>query len=888
MNGRDGSTLTFLFCDIEGSTRLIQARPDDYPRLLADVRIIVRRAVEAAGGRVFGTEGDAIFAAFGAAAPAVVAAAEAQRGLAGHAWPAGVTLRMRMGIHSGEARALGDDYVGLSLHETARVMSAGHGGQVLVSRSTRHLAGDNLPAGVGLRDLGEHRLKDLSLPERLYQLLGDGLPDQFPALRTLTSRPNNLPTQLTSFVGRDELAGAGRALAGTRLLTLTGPGGTGKTRLALQLAAEASDDFPDGVFFVALEAVREPGLVPASIAAALGLSSASGGTPEQRLIEHLRDRQLLLVLDNFEQVVAAGPFVTHLLREAPQVKVVVTSRIVLRVYGEHEFGVPPLNLPASPAAGRVSTEVAARSEAVRLFVERAMASQPAFELTDVNASAVIDIVSRLDGLPLAIELAAARVRSLPVEAIRGRLDQSLKLLTGGARDLPGRQQTLRGAIDWSYDLLGATERRLFARFAIFAAGAFLAQAEQVCGGGELGLDVLDGLTALAEESLLRSAMDTDEPRFAMLATIREYGLEKLAEAGELDDLRRRHAIAYLAVVEGCAAALTGAQAKHWLDRLELDHDNVRTALDWAVAAGEPGIALRLLAGIWRFWQVRGHLHEGGERAKVVAAMAGVEDVEPLVRSAGLGAAGSIYYWLGAYEVANGHYLRALAAARESGDQRTIAGALYNLGFAALDVPAPTQDERYRAGRPAYEESLEIFRQLRDEKGIADVSWALAMSHAAEADVAAAEALGGASLDAYRRLDEPFGIGWGAHMLLIYKMVLGKLDEADGLGREAMAAFERSNDLAGLVLVVYDFALLARRLGQSERYWRLAGAVDAMRRQLGVGVLDTSFNLVEWELSPEPPADPIFRAAWMEGASMNLEQAVRVATGAGAAEPISPG
>jgi class 3 adenylate cyclase len=318
MTTGSSATCTFLFADIEGSTRLIQAFPDEYPQLLATVRELITRPIEEGGGRVFGTEGDALFAAFESVTPAVGAAAAAQRALLGHDWPDGAKVSVRMGIHTGEALTIGDNYVGLSLHQVARVMGAGHGGQVLISSSTRHLAGDALPDELALRDLGEHRLKDLSMPERLFQLTGAGLPDEFPPLRTLSARPNNLPTQLTSFIGRQELAAAAEALARTRLLTLSGPGGTGKTRLALQLAAEASDDFPDGVYFVPLEAVREAALVPASIAAALGLSSASGGPPDQRLLEHLRGKQTLLVLDNFEQVVDAGPFVTTMLREAPQ------------------------------------------------------------------------------------------------------------------------------------------------------------------------------------------------------------------------------------------------------------------------------------------------------------------------------------------------------------------------------------------------------------------------------------------------------------------------------------------------------------------------------------------------------------------------------------------
>jgi len=438
-----------------------------------------------------------------------------------------------MGVHSGEAIQTGTDYVGLALHQAARISAAGHGGQILVSEAARRLAA-TLPDGLELRDLGERRLKDLASPERLYQVIGDGLADEFPPLRTLDTKANNLPVQLTSFVGRDELAAARAALAGTRLLTLTGPGGTGKTRLALQLAAEASDDFPDGVYFVALDSVRDASLVPSAVASTIGLA-VGGSDPLDTLATLLREKRVLIVLDNFEQIVDAAPDVARLLREAPDIKIIVTTRIVLRVSGEQEFPVPPLGMPPASSTELTAAE-AGRYEAVRLFAERAMAVQPSFALTDANAPVVVEIVKRLDGLPLAIELAAARTRVLDVSAIRARLGQHLSLLTGGARDVPERQQTLRGAIDWSYDLLEAPDRRLFERFSVHAGGAFLTQADDVCGPpAELGEEVLDGLSSLAEKSLVKAGLNgSEDPRFAMLVTIRDYAHERLASGPEYD------------------------------------------------------------------------------------------------------------------------------------------------------------------------------------------------------------------------------------------------------------------------------------------------------------------------------------------------------------------
>jgi class 3 adenylate cyclase len=486
-------TVTFLFTDIEGSTRLLTEAGSDYRTLLEEHRSLIRDAVARADGTVFGTEGDAVFAVFPRADAALGAAADLQHALLEHPWPGGRQVRVRAGIHSGEVTLADGDYVGLPIHEVARISAAAHGGQVIVSPTTRELASQSLPGEIELRDLGEHRLKDVAQPIRLYQLIAEGLPDRFPPPRTLAARSDSLPPQLNSFIGRGELDEAKRLVHRSRLLTLTGPGGTGKTRLALELARELSDEYADGVSFVPLDAVRDPELVPSAITTALGLAEGSptAGGPMARLVDHLRDRSMILVLDNFEQVVEGAPAVADLLRGAERTKIIATSRIPLRIAGEQEFPVPPLGLPQSAGTG---AEQAMRSEAVQLFIDRATAVRPDFRLSDENAAAVIDIVRRLDGLPLAIELAAARLRVLSVDALRERLSKRLAVLTGGARDLPLRQQTLRGTVEWSYELLDQADRDLFERFGVFASAACLVEAEPVCGPpDELGEEVLDGL-----------------------------------------------------------------------------------------------------------------------------------------------------------------------------------------------------------------------------------------------------------------------------------------------------------------------------------------------------------------------------------------------------------
>ncbi len=483
MSQLPAGTVTLLFSDIEGSTRLLQRLADRYAEVLREHHRLLRLAFGAWDGIEVDNQGDSFFVAFPAAADAVVAAVTAQRALAGHPWPDGVSVRVRMGLHTGEPINIGERYIGVDVHRAARVGAAAHGGQVLLSRTTADLVARALPVGVALRDLGPHRLKDLEHPEHLYQLVVEGLPADFPPLRTLDSRPNNLPLAPTPFVGREREVAQVVALlrhADVRLLTLTGPGGTGKTRLGQRVAAELLDDFPDGVWFVDLAPITDPALVAATIARVLGVQEGADQPLVASLIEQLREKRLLLVLDNFEQVVGAALQVAEVLAACPGLKVLVTSRVALRLSREHEYPVPPLALPDPrrlPPLDRLS-----QYEAVRLFIERAQAVKPDFAVTNENAPAVAEICHRLDGLPLAIELAAARVKLLPPRALLARLGHRLQVLTGGARDLPARQQTLRGAIDWSYRLLAPEEQALFARLAVFVGGRTLEAAEAVCGG----------------------------------------------------------------------------------------------------------------------------------------------------------------------------------------------------------------------------------------------------------------------------------------------------------------------------------------------------------------------------------------------------------------------
>ena len=603
-------------------------------------------------------------------------------------------VRVRIGLHTGEASLSAKTYVGLHVHRASRIASVGHGGQVLLSDATRSLVADSLPDGVGLRDLGEHRLKDLEHPERLWQLVIDGLQSDFPAVSSLDATPNNLPTRLTTFLGRDaEIEAIGLLLADHRLLTLTGPGGTGKTRLSLEVAGRVMRHYPDGVWFVELATITDPDLVPSTIAQTLGLSERGGRTPTERVIDHLGARRALIVLDNFEQVLGAGASVNELLAACPNLAILTSSRSALQVSGEQEYPVPPLGLPDPtnlPSLSQLS-----QYEAVALFIERARAVRPGFEVTNENAPAVAEICVRLDGLPLAIELAAARIRVLTPQAMLGRLGDRLGLLSAGSRDLPARQQTLRGAIAWSHDLLEEADRELFARLSVFVGGAGLDEIESVCSGE--GGDTLDGLTSLTEKSLVRQAEGVEgESRFTMLETIREFAIEQAKERGQWDGLRERHARAFAELAPEAAGHVMGTGSRVSLDRLDLEHDNLRAALGWSMEH-DTEAALLLCHELWRFWQRRGHLAEGLERAEAALALPDAA-AHPAARADALSAAAGLAYWRADAERARMHYEAEIEARTALGDRPGLAEANYGMSFtySVLDLSNPdTADNAIR-------------------------------------------------------------------------------------------------------------------------------------------------------------------------------------------------
>jgi predicted ATPase/class 3 adenylate cyclase len=703
-------TITFLFTDIEGSTRLWQEHPGRMKLNLARHDQILRDCIERNQGHVFKTVGDAFCAAFPTALQGVKAALEAQLALSREDWGECV-LKVRMGLHSGDAEQREEDYFGTTLNRTARLMSAGHGGQTLLSLAAQQLVAGSLPEGAALCDLGRHRLKDLVSPEQIFQLDSIGLSSDFPPLRTLDIQRNNLPTQLTHFVGRErETAAVQRLLdkPDVRLVTLSGAGGTGKTRLSLQVAANLLDEFEDGVWFVELASISDPGLFLPTVAATLKVREIAGRSITGVLQDYLSDKQLLLVLDNFEQIVSAATDISAILAASPRIKILVSSREVLRLRGEHDYPVPPLGLPESKR--RQTAAVLAQYEAIALFTQHAQAADASFELNEENANIVAEICMKLDGLPLAIELAAARSRLLKPAAMLDKLKNKLDMLTGGPRDLPRRQQTMRGAIDWSHDLLDDVEKKLFARLGIFAGGWTFESAEAVCGSG---VDVMNGIESLLDKSLIRQVeTNIGKTRFRMLETIREYAHEKLSQSGELASIQQAHADYLEQFLQMVIAAHAKPEEEEWFVKLDDDLENLRLVMEWALTQKQPSYVFTI-ARLYQYWSERSNYREPLNWLKQALTLDGGTITE---RARALNCAGNILNDLNEYQQARTFYEDSLTYWRQADDSVGATTALANLGNIAW-----VQDKDYHKAQMIYKEALAA---LENEP---DMAWNQAMT-----------------------------------------------------------------------------------------------------------------------------------------------------------------
>jgi predicted ATPase/class 3 adenylate cyclase len=886
-------TLTFLFTDIEGSTRLeIELGTAAYAELRERHRALLRAAFAAHDGREQTTEGDSFFVVFPSARAAVLAAVEGQRALAAADWPGGAEVRVRMGLHAGEASLAGGDLVGYDINRAARIAGAAHGGQIVVSDAVKALAGGLAADGIELRDLGEHRLKDLVEPEQLAQVVAAGLAGEFPPLHSIDRPTNHLPAQLTSFIGRQqELEACLRLLAGTRLLTLTGPGGIGKTRLSLELASAAASEFPDGLWFVPLEPVRERALVLPTIAHTLGVTERANRPAIDGIAEVIGDGRVLFVLDNFEQVIDAAPVLPELLGRVPGLKVVVSSRTALRVSGEQEFAVP--GLPSPPDPSRLPEleqlnlppelrEIKARTldgyEAAQLFLARARAMRPDFELTDANAPAVARIAARLHGMPLAIELAAARIKLLSPDQIASRLEDHLALLTSGSRDLPERQQTLRGAIAWSYELLEPGVRRLFDRLAVFVGGFDLDTADRVCGPAtELGVDVLDGIATLVDQSLVRSEDVDGAQRFGMLDAIRSFAAEMLATSGECEAIEERAARAFLELAESAAPNLSGSDQRSWLDRLERDHDNLRRTIVWAANRPDPELAVRVGFALWRFWQQRGYLNEARDRLADLAARDW--DLPPILRARLAEARGGVAYWQADHMEARECYQLALGAWREIGDEREIANALYNRAYAdAVEIMQYARGD-LAPGRAMLDEALAIYRKLGDRVGEGNILWGMGMFNFFAGDFSSAESAYERSLELHRAGGNRTMEAWSHHMLALAQLGQHKIPESKRSAAAALRHFREAGDVAGITLVLDDLAGLAVADGDRPRAGRMWGAARHLQQITGADLAsfnETGFGTLAFPTPTSALSADELETYGAEGAAMSLDEAVAYA------------
>src|SRR5688572_21257590 len=915
-------TVTFLFTDIEGSTKLAQQYPDEMPALLARHNELLRKAVEAHNGFVFRIVGDSFSVAFHTASDALNAALDAQRLLQNESWtPA--PIKVRMGIHTGtaqlEVHANESSYSGYAtLALTQRIMSAGHGGQILLSQSVFDLVQERLPNNVQLIDMGERQLKDVMRLEQIYQLVSLDIQADFPPLKTLETFKHNLPQQLTSFIGREhEMEEAKNLLSQTRILTFIGPGGTGKTRLSFQVAADQIAHFKDGVWLVELAPLTDPTYIISTIASVFKLREAQGTTLHDSLVDYLRGKQLLLILDNCEHLVESCAKISEeFLLTCPNLKIIASSREALGIDGETVYRVPSLSLPQdfqSPSEQQ-GFESLMNYESMRLFVERATKVEPHFRLTATNASFVTQICHRLDGIPLAIELAAARVKLFTPEQIAARLDDRFKLLTGGSRTALPRQQTLRALIDWSYQTLNETEQQVLRRLAVFSGGWTFEASESVVGE----MEAMDGLSGLVNKSLVKVEEQDGESRYRYLETIRQYAMEKLLESGDTVDARNRHLAYFIDYARDAEEHFGTAQRLMWVNRLEVEHDNLRSALGWGLESN-PESALQMVRSLAGFWLSRSYMTEGCNwcQAAISRAEASATDRhnidETLAQAYSALARLSInrgdhhtgqtaarkgvalarqlddplhlartLHFLGMSSVFLGDVTLAFEALHESEGicrkfdyKDELASVLQSLAYATMEIhgsPAAKQLQSYM------EESLALSRGSVDPEAAVRSEGILAKLAFYRGDLAEARKHADLMLDLHKEMGDQLSVTGHQSGMAHVARQLGNFDEALSLYRETLRDWQRIGHRGAVAHQLECFAFIAKAQEQGERAAKLMSAAKALR---------------EASSSPRTPQESLeydrevaglragmdektFNSLWAEGRAMSMEQVIEFA------------
>ena len=862
---------TFLFSDIEGSTRLWEQMPERMQQALAHHDTLARAAVVEHHGTVVKSTGDGIHAAFDSPGDALRAALQMQLALSSPDATQGVALSVRCGLHAGTHQRRDNDFYGPEVNRAARVMSVAHGGQTLLSRTVADRVVGELPEGVTLRDLGRVRLRDLSSPEHVFQLLHPQLRADFPPLRSLEATPNNLAQQLNSFVGREREAVEVKAmLASNRLVTLLGMGGIGKSRLSVQLGAEVMDAYADGVWLVELAPLSDPQLVAQAVASVLGVKEEAGRPVIEALVKFVLDRELLIILDNCEHVVhACAELAKQLLQAGPRLKMLASSRDPLQIAGETAYHVPTLSAPDPNK--KVTLAELTRHEAVRLFIDRATASQPAFSVTEKNATAVADICHRLDGIPLAIELAAARTRALSVEAIAARLNDRFKLLVTGDKTVLPRQRTLRALIDWSYDLLPPPERLLFQRLSVFAGGWTLEAVEAVGAGGEVEkADVLDLLTHLVEKSLV--VMEVGGERYRMLDTVRQYAQERLAESGDVAAPCSQHLDFYLRFAETARPELAGPEQGLWLGRLDLERENFLSAHAWSEGLPNSGeLGLRMAHALRPYWFYRGLLNLGLRFTVDVLSRVGMQERNDL-RCQALAGAGQLSYFMGKDREARSYLSESLSIARETGNVKWAAAVLQPLGMAYL------AGGDLIAARTHLDEAVAMARQLGNKRELATSLNELAMLHRSEGNLAEAEPLYRTALSLAREQGDQANIAIFLLNLAMVSIARSSIQRTPGMLREVLsiateigskpAALSALEVCAGLAAASKNWALAARVFGAAEEHTGKMG----LRR----APADEAFLLPLITLARQALGEQAFSSAEADGRLLELDDALALA------------